>query len=36
MSDNVFAEVKTFWVSLPSSNPRVFYEGEQNDNQDRD
>ena len=24
MSDNVFAEVKTFWISLPSSNPRVF------------
>src|SRR4051812_13352006 len=24
MSDNVFAEVKTFWISLPSANPRVF------------
>src|SRR5215472_12307358 len=24
MSDNVLAEVKTFWMSLPSSSPRVF------------
>ena len=23
-SDNVFAEVKTFWINLPSSSPRVF------------